>query len=185
MNYTIDDMLKRRPCSGYDRERLEVLWAGRESVSALDILDMDIPDEDKIWGVTRPGLMTARQTDEWLEVVVTRAVTNHALNCGVESVERWAEKWLSAGGRSASAAGYAAWDAWAAARDAAGDAAWAAAGAAAGYAAGAVVGAVRDGAVRDGAVRYAARAAGDAESAEQIADLRAVLERELATTAKQ
>ena len=44
---TIDDVMAWGPCNGYTRERVTELFAGRESVTALDILDMDIPNRDK------------------------------------------------------------------------------------------------------------------------------------------
>ena len=55
--------------------------------------------------------MTKKQTKAVLEKIVTRAVTKHALYCGVASVEAWARDWLSGKDRTA---------AWAAAAWAAG-----------------------------------------------------------------
>jgi len=48
----------------------------------------------------------------WLERVVTRAVTTHALHCGVPAVEQWAMRWLSGENRTARAAEEAWWAAW-------------------------------------------------------------------------
>ncbi len=121
--WTVSQMLAERPCDRYTEEDLTKLWAGREKVTLLDILDMDIQDADKLWGAWR-GL-TRKQTNLVLERIVTRAVTNHALHCGVKAVEDWAANWLSGKDISVratkAAAGAAGWAAWAA-----GAAAWAA-----------------------------------------------------------
>jgi len=107
--WTVKQMLAEKPCEQYTEEALAKLWAGREKVTLLDIIDMDIPDTDKLWGSWR-GL-TKGQTDLVLDKVVTRAITNHALHCGVPSVEIWADNWLSGKDKSVRAA---AWDAGAA-----------------------------------------------------------------------
>ena len=103
--WTVKQMLAEEPCEQYTEEALAKLWAGREKVTLLDIIDMDIPDTDKLWGSWR-GL-TKGQTDLVLDKVVTRAITNHALHCGVPSVEIWADNWLSGKDKSA-------WAVWAA-----------------------------------------------------------------------
>ena len=116
--WTVEQMLAERPCPQYTEEALTKLWAGRGVVSLPDILNMEIPDVDKMWGSWR-GL-TKKQTGLVLEKIITRAVTNHALHCGVLPVEKWADGWLSEKDRSAEAAGAAARAAWAV------EAAWAA-----------------------------------------------------------
>ena len=153
--WTVKQMLAEKPCEQYTEESLAKLWAGREKVTLLDIIAMDIPDTDKLWGSWR-GL-TKGQTDLVLDKVVTRAITNHALHCGVPSVEIWADNWLSGKDKSA----WAAWEAAGAAEAAAG-AAWEAAWAAA-RAAGAAAGAAAE------------AAAEAAELKLQIADVLAVL----------
>ena len=75
--WTVKQMLEKKPCEQYTEEVLTKLWAGREKVTLLDIIDMDIPDADKLWGAWR-GL-TKRQADLVLDKVVNRAITNHAL----------------------------------------------------------------------------------------------------------
>ena len=101
--WTVKQMLAEKPCAQYTEEVLAKLWAGREVVDWLDIEKMDIPDADKLWGSWR-GL-TKGQTDLVLDKVVNRAITNHALHCGVPSVEIWADNWLSGKDKSAWAAG--------------------------------------------------------------------------------
>ena len=56
---TIDEVLLWEPCEEYDRERIIDLFAGRETITALDILDLGISDEDKLWAVLRPELIPA------------------------------------------------------------------------------------------------------------------------------
>jgi len=46
--------------------------------------------------------------DRALEKIVLRAVTNHALHCGVPTVEVWATKWISGEDRTAASAASAA-----------------------------------------------------------------------------
>jgi len=44
---TVEDIMKHEPC--YARERVEKLWAGRESLSFSDVAKLNIQDGDKIW----------------------------------------------------------------------------------------------------------------------------------------
>ena len=104
--WTVNQMLEEKPCAQYTKGVLTKLWAGREVVDWLDIEKMDIPDADKMWGVWR-GL-TKTQIDLVLEKIVTRTITNHALHCGIPSVEKWAVGWLSGEDRTAGAAAWAA-----------------------------------------------------------------------------
>ena len=96
-----------------------------------------------------------------VEKIVSRAVTNHALHCGVMEVEGWAAEWLDKSDRSREAA-WAAWEAgvaagvaWEAAREAA-RAAWAA------WEAGVAAGVAARAAARAAGVARAARAAREA-----------------------
>ena len=50
---TVDDVMSWRLCDGYTRERVTALFAGRKTITALDVLDMDIPAEDRLWAVLR------------------------------------------------------------------------------------------------------------------------------------
>jgi len=49
--YTVCDIMKLNPCEGYPRERVEKLWAGRESLSVREIAELDIPIWDRIWAL--------------------------------------------------------------------------------------------------------------------------------------
>jgi len=52
---TVADVLRMRPCGmdddGYTPARVKELWAGRESLTLLDVLDLDIPIADRLWCV--------------------------------------------------------------------------------------------------------------------------------------
>lgn len=102
--WTVDEMLAHHPCATYDRARLTNLWAGRERLSVLDILDLDIPAADRVWAALQAGPHVAPA----VERIVTRAVSTHALHCGVPEVEAWAARWLSGEDRTAAAAAAAA-----------------------------------------------------------------------------
>ena len=165
--FTVADIMATGPC--YSQEKVEALFAGRKTVTALDIITANISAKDRSWQVTRPGFLSIDIRDRWLEIVVTRAVTNYALNCDVESVRKWAAKWLDGTDRTADAAG---------AADTAAVFVADASAAAAAYAAYAYADAAAYAAYAY-ADAYAAYAAADARNAEydqQIADLIALIE---------
>jgi hypothetical protein len=49
MRYTVSDIMSEGPCEEYPVERVEALWAGRESLSPRQIAELDIPILDRIW----------------------------------------------------------------------------------------------------------------------------------------
>ena len=59
---TIDDVLSHNPCSEYTRERVETLFAGRETITAKDVLAMDIGNLDKIWIIDVAELISEEDT---------------------------------------------------------------------------------------------------------------------------
>jgi hypothetical protein len=168
--WTIDQILACRPCPEYDRARVTALWAGRETITTRDILALDISAADRIWAALQDDSIAGRV----VERIVTRAVTTHALTCGVPAVEAWAARWLDGTDRSGEAA-EAAWVAAWVAR-----AAWAAEAARAAEVAEAAE------AARTAEAAWVARAAAAAEVAgaavraaerdHQLADIRAVLD---------
>jgi hypothetical protein len=122
-----------KPCEGYDLKYIKKLFGNKESVTYLEILDTNkIPLEDIVWLFCQLTVLDKNVREQWMDIIVTRAVTNYALHCGIDTVERWAKNWLSGVDRTAEAA-YATGDAAYAARDAARYAAANAAYAAAGY----------------------------------------------------
>jgi len=62
----------------------------------------EVPAKDRMWVFWRAA--TQAQQAATLERIVTRAVTNHCLTCGIAAVEKWAAKWLSGEDRSGKAA---------------------------------------------------------------------------------
>lgn len=54
---TIADILAYGPCSVYTQERLEELFAGRESMSMNEILETNIPPDHKLDCILRVGLV--------------------------------------------------------------------------------------------------------------------------------
>jgi hypothetical protein len=171
--WTVADVMAQSPC--YDKARVRELWAGREALSVHEVLDLDIPIEDRLWAAWR--MVEGTPEGEVARVsMLTRIITVHALPHPV--TRAWAEAWLSGADQSraasaaasdaARAASDAAWAASDAAR-AASDAAWAASDAAS-AASDAASAAASDAA-------WAARAAAWAvESEAQVADLRAACE---------
>ena len=159
--WTIDEMLAEQPCKKYrNRALLERLWDGRERLSILDVLRLEIRVEDRLWVAARPNALDASVQSRWLEVIVARAI-NRALEVYDDpQFITWARGWLDSMDRSAEAARAAAGTAWAAA--------YAAARAAYAYAAAYAAGAAR-----------AAEAAEAAEREQQVADLVTILEAKL------
>jgi hypothetical protein len=93
------------PCRGYDLEQVTELFDNKESVTYLEILNTNkIPLEDIIWLFCQPTVLDDNIKNQWTEIIATRAVTNHALHCGVDTVERWAKNWLSGDDRTIKAA---------------------------------------------------------------------------------
>jgi len=124
------------PC--YTRERVEDLWAGRESLTLAEIAALDIPLADRLWCVLAPGVLPEAVLGELHCRIVDEAVAIYEKDHPNDPRPRRAneihraylrgeatkEEWDAARAAAGAAAGDAAWDA-----------AWAAAGAAAGAAA--------------------------------------------------
>ena len=102
-SWTIDEMLAERPCEEYTQERITELWAGRERLTLLEVLDLPILAKDIVWVICLRNALTPEQQAEWLERIVTRAIRNHALNCGIPTVEAWAQNWLDGTDRRSTA----------------------------------------------------------------------------------
>jgi hypothetical protein len=62
---TINKVLSWDPCEGYTEEVIAGLFAGRKAMTALDMLDLDIPDEDRLWAVLREDLIDAPMLHEF------------------------------------------------------------------------------------------------------------------------
>jgi hypothetical protein len=102
---TPQQIVDLNPCKGYDLKQVTELFDNRKSVTYLEILDTDkIPLVDIIWVFCQLTVLDDNIRDQWTEVIVTRAVTNYALHCGVDTVEKWAKNWLSGDDRTIKAA---------------------------------------------------------------------------------
>jgi hypothetical protein len=100
-SWTVAQMLAERPCSRYDEARITKLWGKHKSRTLAEILrDRRIPLADRMWCVWRKDALTKPQAKAVLDRIVTRAVTNHALKCGIPKVEAWAHGWLDGTDRS-------------------------------------------------------------------------------------
>jgi hypothetical protein len=73
---TIDQVMSWEPCEDYTRKRVAKLFAGRKTVSATNVLGMDIPDEDKLWAVLRPELIPEPTLHEWACRVAHKCLTD-------------------------------------------------------------------------------------------------------------
>ena len=65
LKVTVDQVMSWLPCEDYTRERVEELFAGREALSAMEILELDIPVGDKLWAVLREELIPAETLYEF------------------------------------------------------------------------------------------------------------------------
>ena len=95
----------------YPDERLARLYDRpmelREVLARKDGPWDDVSAEDRMWVFWRAATQAQRATT--LDRIITRAVTNHCLDCGIDAVEQWAARWLSGEDRSGKAAMAAVW----------------------------------------------------------------------------
>jgi hypothetical protein len=122
---TVAEIMALGPCEAYPESRVLELWQGKNSLTALEILSLDIPPEDRLWVMMRNGVLPDGTLRQFANTTADRAVRNHCLTCGVPAVEAWARNWIDGTNRTTYAA-YAAADAADAAADAARAAAYAA-----------------------------------------------------------
>ena len=60
LKVTVDQIMAWDPCEdNYPRARIEELFAGRESMSALEITELDIPAKDIMWAALHEELFPA------------------------------------------------------------------------------------------------------------------------------
>jgi hypothetical protein len=59
MQITVDDVLSWYPCEGYRaRKKLLTITGGRESLTPFELLDLNIPWEDRLWVLLREPIFT-------------------------------------------------------------------------------------------------------------------------------
>lgn len=61
MRVTVDDVMLWGPCPEYSEERVRALFGRRKYMTASQILDLEIPAEDRIWAVLHEELLTDTQ----------------------------------------------------------------------------------------------------------------------------
>jgi hypothetical protein len=153
---TIEQLMRWNPC--YDRDRILEIANGKTEMTAIEIANLDIPVEDRLWVLLRPHFFSesdlrmivaafAEQSLKYFEryypddarprdaIKASRLFSLCEISAAARDAARDAA-WAAARDAASDAARDAAWDAasdaaWAAARAAARDAAWAAARAAA------------------------------------------------------
>ena len=113
MLITADQIISWRPCPSYPDDRVHQLGPAI-GLTPLEIAALDIPHADRVWVLLRPEVLGERGLQTAPDRIVTRAVTNHALHCGVPVVEGWAQRWLDGTDRTEAEADVARAAAWAA-----------------------------------------------------------------------
>ena len=58
---TFEDVMKWKPCFDYPRERIEELFAGRETLGWREILALGLPAKDLLWVFLRPEFLSERR----------------------------------------------------------------------------------------------------------------------------
>jgi hypothetical protein len=129
LSVTVDQVLSWEPCEEYTRARIEELFAGRETINVHDVLEMNIPDEDKLWAVLREEFIPAKILHEfacWVAAIALHKERESGREPDERSWEAIEVKWCWINGRATDSELA---TAWAAAREtgAAREAAWAAA----------------------------------------------------------
>ena len=138
---TVDDLLGWEPCSRWTEDCIRNVAGKKERWSALEVLDLPILPEEKLWIVLRPELipepllheLACRFAEQVLPIWESRYPEDQRLRLAIEAKRAWIRGEISRG--ELDAAGSAAWSARAVAeavaRAAARAVAWAAADAAA------------------------------------------------------
>ena len=71
---TLEQVRAWRPCPDYTDERLAELAAGRESITVAEALDLPIPAKDRVWLLTRPGVLPDEVLWAWADACEHRTV---------------------------------------------------------------------------------------------------------------
>jgi len=130
--YTIKDIIELDPCEEYTKERLKELWKGKKALSRRDILELDIPIDDRNWVI--PQLVSTKVVTKWAQYCANEAEKHADANVNNARYAARYAAWSAAWSVADTAAGSAVYAADAAAWSAAGYAAWSVARCAANYA---------------------------------------------------
>jgi hypothetical protein len=173
---TVDQVLSWHPCSEYTRERVTELFAGHDTVTVADILNMDIPPQDKLWAALHREFFTDERLHnlacDFAEHVVHLCGDDPRPQAAIDAKRAWLRGEIT--DEELTAARDAAWDAsWVAAGAATWNVTWASAGTTASAAASATASAAASAAawVAAWAAREAAKEARDAALAISITAL--------------
>jgi len=133
LRVTVDAVIAWDPCSEYSRDRIESLFAGRHELSAVDIIELEIPIDDRLWAAVRTDLIDESTIRLWSADCAERVLglfekvipDDNRPRQAIEAARAYARGTISI--EEMYAAWSAAWDAhrdaaWDAERDAAGDA---------------------------------------------------------------
>lgn len=63
LSVTKADILSFSPCASDSIARIDELFAGRESLTAADVIALNMPDEHKLWLILRPQLIPQDRLD--------------------------------------------------------------------------------------------------------------------------
>lgn len=105
--FTIYDLDVHRLCQEYSLDNLVKLWAGKKTLTLLEIFDLPIPDHDRI-GVTFLKGMLEREKQNAL---IVKILTRHIQGIVTEDaeVQSWKTRWLDGTDRSQETAEHIAW----------------------------------------------------------------------------
>ena len=125
MNFTVTDIMNKRPCPEYTEEVVLELWAGREELAFKEVCTLDISADDRIWIAVR---LAARDTVvSWADYCAAEAQKHASASASASaSAADYAADYAADAATNAAYAAYYAADAAAAASAAASAAYWAA-----------------------------------------------------------
>lgn len=90
----------RRDSGMYSDEKLAIIFNGRQSLTPLEVLHLDIRMVDRLWVVLRRDVVGVEICARHRGVCADRVVEKYALCCGERNIEQWAKEWLSGVDRS-------------------------------------------------------------------------------------